>query len=363
MSTPDHQQAQNAFKARIFHYGEVLNPLFDPRPHMKVDRFFELVCVLVRSSGIQDAGWDPWHESQAILNDLLTLAAIDLPREKFPDADRTRLRLGLLSYCHVTEMDLPYALMANLLRLRLGMKYDISPFRDLHHVTGKGAKARVVPPSPTKKIERISKLAEDANLPEIASAIKTIYDSAIRNAIYHSDYTLTDQELRLLAGSRFSPKQGVYTPVVELEELNKIVLEAFAFYRALFGLYQRCLSSFGDFKEKLLPYDFHYKGILELLFDAEASLSGFRVYWPNEGLSEYSRSRSGCAGSNLTFDADGSINFFVGLYASKPGSFSPLVEDGASPSYPTVPGTKARPHWPEDLKSYKLNTAADAANG
>jgi len=113
---------QEAFSARIRYYAEILNPLFDPKPHMNTNRFFEFVCVLVRSSGIEGAGWDPWYESQAILNDLLALATLELPPDKFPEAKRTRLRRGLLSYCHVTEMDMPYALLANLLRLKTWRK-------------------------------------------------------------------------------------------------------------------------------------------------------------------------------------------------------------------------------------------------
>jgi len=350
---------EEAFSTRIRHYAEILNPLFDPRPHMNTNRFFELVCVLVRSSGIQDEGWDPWYESQAILNDLLGLASLELPADKFPEANRTRLRLGLLSYCHVTEMDMPYALLANLLRLRLSEKYDINPFRDLVRSVGKGHKARVILPSPHKKIQRISELSKKAQFPELGQALEAIYDSAVRNAVYHSDYTLTDKELRLLAGTRFSKKEGAYTPVVELGELNSLVVETFAFYRAFFALYERCRKSFGDFQGTFLPYDGHYKGVLQLVFDNDGSLAGFRVYWPNETVGEYSRSRSGCIGSNLVFDPDGSINFMVGVYASKPGSFSPLVEHDAQPAYSFVPGTDLKPHWPEDLKVYKLPPAEE----
>jgi hypothetical protein len=257
-------------------------------------------------------------------------------------------------------MDLPYALLANLLRLRLGEKYDINPFRDLARFAGKGQNARLILPSPHKKIQRISELSKKAQLPEIAQALEGIYDSAIRNAVYHSDYTLTDKELRLLAGTRFSKKEGVYTPVVELNELNSLVVETFALYRAFFALYERCRKSFGDFQGAFLPYDGHYKGVLQLVFDNDEFLAGFRVYWPNESVGEYSRSRNGCIGSNLVFDPDGSINFMVGLYASKPGNFSPLVEYGAQPAYALVPGTALKPHWPEDLKVYKLPAAKES---
>lgn len=146
----------------------------------------------------------------------------------------------------------------------------------------------------------------------------------------------------------------MYTPVVELDELTNLVVDTFAFYWAFFALYERCRKSFGDFQNTFLPYDGHYKGVLQLIFDDESALAGFRVYWPNESVGEYSRSKNGCAGMNLAFDPDGSINFMVGIYASRPGAFSPLVEDGAQPTYATIPGTTARPHWPEDLKPYKL---------
>jgi hypothetical protein len=349
------EDSNTPFNTRVRHYAEILNPLFDPTPYNRnTDRLFEFVCVLVRASGMQDAGWDPWYESQAILNDLLGLARLDLPTDQFPEANRTRLRLGLLSYCHVTEMNLPYVLLANLLRLRLGHKYTMDPFGDLARVTGKKDGGTLILPSPIKKIERIVDLSKKANFAAIGSALGTIYDSAVPNAVYHSDYALTDRELRLLAGTRFSKKKGVHTPVVELDELNSLVVETFAFYRAFFALYDRCRKSFGDFNSAFLPYDGRYKGVLQLLFDDESALAGFRVYWPNESVGEYSRSKYGCAGVNLAFDPDGSINCMVGVYASRPGAFSPLVEEGAHPNYALIPGTTTRPHWPQDLKLYKI---------
>jgi hypothetical protein len=113
---------------RTRHYADILNDLFDPTPYMHQDRLFEFVCTLVRAGGIQGPGWDPWLESKAVIDDLQNLAKLELPREKFPDLERTQARLALLSYCHITEMDLPYVLLANLLRLRLGRKYSMSPF-------------------------------------------------------------------------------------------------------------------------------------------------------------------------------------------------------------------------------------------
>src|SRR5713101_6621834 len=162
---------ENIFEGRVRYYANILNPLFDIEPQMDSHRLFELVCTLVRCSGIQDADWDPWQESQATLRDLTLLGSLDLPEDRFPDAARTRMRLSLLSYCHVTEMDLPYSLMANLLRLRLGKKYDIDPFRDLGRPTsrkGKQSYMKIIPPSPGAKIGRIKQLAGAAHLPDVS---------------------------------------------------------------------------------------------------------------------------------------------------------------------------------------------------
>lgn len=346
------------FRERVRHYAEELNPLFDCAPHMASHRFFEFVCVLTRAGGVHGPDWDPWHESQATLDDLGNLATLDLPKELFPKPETTRVRLSLLSYCHLTEMDFPYSLIANLLRIRLGQKYDMMPFRDLYQPY-RGKKnlpfQKVRPPSPRKKTERIKELAGRADLAPVGQALESILDSPIRNAVYHSDYAISDGELRLRNEFRFSRKRGYGSQVVEWAELEELFRDTFAFHTALFSLYDRCLKSFGDFDGAVIPYDGHYKGLLQLLFDAGARLCGFRVYWPNGTLGEYRRIGSASSGVNLSFDPDGSINFMVGLYASRPGKFSPLVESAEEPVYPQVPGTSVRPYWPADVKVYKLD--------
>jgi hypothetical protein len=347
------------FKERVRLYAEILNHLFDCSLFMRTDALFEFVCVLVRAEGIHGPDWDPWYESQETLDDLGNLATLDLPTALFPDPSRTRVRLSLLSYCHLTEMGFPYALVANLLRVRLGMKYNVAPFGDLYTPIGRknsGPLQRMQPPSPRKKLNRIKELAERAKLTEVSQAFESIYDRVIRNAVYHSDYTLSHGEFRLLSDFHPSKKHGHSSPVIEWDELSELFTNTFAFHSALFSLYERCRKSFGDFTHSFIPYDGHYKGVLQLVFDQEQRLVGFRVYWPNGTLGEYSRTKDGSVGVNTMFDRDGSVNFMVGIYASNRSAFSPLVEQGHEPVYPMIPGTNCRPHWPDDHKVYKLTS-------
>src|SRR4029077_19547290 len=132
MQQESQMKLPEGFDKRTRHYAEIVNPLFWDDKFYNADTLFEFVCTLVRAGGMQDAGWDAYDESQATLDDLRNLSDLELPAEQFPNADRTRVRLALLSYCHVTEMDTPYSLTANPLRVRLGHKHDISPFRDLY---------------------------------------------------------------------------------------------------------------------------------------------------------------------------------------------------------------------------------------
>ena len=79
------------------------------------------------------------------------------------------------------------------------------------------------------------------------------------------------------------------------------------------ALHRRTRHRLSGLKHKILPYNGHYKGLLELIFEDDL-LCGFRTYWPNGSNSEFTRTHTGCTGVNITFENDGSINFMVGLY-------------------------------------------------
>ena len=327
------------------HYIKALGPLFDPDQHMNVDRLFEFVCCLVRAGGIEDQGWDPILESTALVDDLSKLSAERLDPQKYDHPERTRARLALLSYCHVTEADFFYHVLANLSRLRAGAKYDMEPFSDLRRMRKQGG----IQPALGDKIRRVNELAAKAGV-DTASIFAEIYFKNIRNSVFHADYTVTETDFRMLHGL-YKAKEGYLTPTVPFDELYSILRRSFAFYSAVLALHRRARRRLSGLKNKILPYDGHYKGLLELVCEDDL-LCGFRTYWPNGSSSEFTRTNTGCAGVNITFEEDGSINFMVGLYATKPGPFSPLVERDAAPVYTPARGRSKALHWPDDLKPY-----------
>jgi hypothetical protein len=344
--------------SRMRHYADILNPLFWNEDFNKVHRMFEWACTMVRVTGMQDEGWDSYIESQAFLTDITNLMALELPADRFSSPSNTHARLALIAYSHMIEMNAPYELLANALRIRMGMKYSVEPLAHLDKLRDtkiNGVKTkRVMRASPIAKINEIDRMAQDAGMPEVGAALKGIYNSTIRNAVYHSDYVVHDESLRLLSGSHYSRKEGVNTPLISFDELGEVTSEAFAFHSALLALWKRQRKLFIDFRGKILPYDDHYKGVIEYTFE-EDSLNGFRVYWPNGTVGVCTRNLDGqSVAQNIEFEANGSINFFVGILANQPGLFSPCVEAGNEPVYAFVPGTSIRPHWPNDLRPYDL---------
>lgn len=349
---------RDPFTDRIRHYAEILNPLFWDESYNRVDRLFEWACTLVRVTGLKTIGWDSYLESIKVLEDLTQLASLDLTEDRFQNPDDTRMRLALIGYALMVETNGPYELLTNLLRLRLGKKYSIEPLAHLNSVrksTINGRKVkRVRLATPSAKIEEIKLLAQSSGIPEVGEALGGIYDAKIRNAVFHADYAISNRMFVLFSDFYVSKKKGIASSVLDFDELADVTREAYAFHSALIQLWRRQLKLFTDFRGKILPYDYHYKGVIEFTFEGDA-LNGFRVYWPNGTVGVCMHNSDGSSwAQNIRFEQDGSVNFFVGFLASNPGEFSLCVEAGDCPVYAPIPGTEKRPHWPSDLRPYAL---------
>jgi hypothetical protein len=339
------------------HYGGILAPVFAPAG---VDPF-EYACSLLRVGGLEDAGWDALRESREVLDDLRHLTVMELPSQQLEDANATRWRLGLLSYVHMVEMDAPYHVLANLLRVRSGMRYVIDPFgpwleqkrveQQEKKERKKGKKVRDRWPRgqllfPHQKIDVIRDLAAEAGIASAGEAFGDFYFSQIRNAIAHSDYVLHGMEFRMLHGSAATEAGAAPRPVVPLPGLADIVVSTFGFYFAFFGLHRQALQATAGLRGVCHPFDLQLKGLLEFLVDDESELCGFKVHWPNAHDSVFRRSPDGCEAVNIRIDRDGAVGFFVGERFKDHDPFSRLVQRGSGPHYTPAEGSAEPPEWP-----------------
>ena len=325
-------------------YSKILSPLFTPK---EIDAF-EYACSLLRVGG-SEAAEDPLQESFELFEDLIKLSEslLELPEDRFRNKEKTGWRLALIAYAHLTEMDAPYHLLANLLRVRAGMRYWTFPFSSIKKKPKPNPLKPIPEPSPKAKIDVIKQLALQARLPDVGNAFDEFYLPSLRHSIAHSDYVLHEQEMRMLHGHITEENEPrCFTPVIPFERLSTIVNRTYSFYSGLFPLGKTARLGFRNLKGKCIPYDPHNKGLLEFLIGEQGLLCGFKVHWPNGQESIYTRTERGCRAVNLEWNPDSSINFFVGEYPQPRDPFSPLVPLGGEPHYTPPEGSNDPPRWP-----------------
>jgi hypothetical protein len=194
-----------------------------------------------------------------------------------------------------------------------------------------------------RKIEIIKLLSDKADL-GVGAIFDDYYDNRLRNAISHSDYILTDKGFRCRGG--ISGNKGFE---ISFEDLDQTLLSAKAFIAAFFAIEHSARSVWGGTAGRAIPYDAHYKGMMEVLADRNGLMCGFKVHWPNETDSTYRRTEDGIDMVNCTLAMKRStLELWVGLYARHPGTFSPLVEKDGQPVYTNREGNDDPLHWPGD---------------
>ncbi len=341
------------FDAYFEHCMALLAPLFQPVQD-DVQGLYEFICCLVQPGGFAGLDENPLLETTALIEDLIAFSRQDLQVGHFDHPERTRARLALVSYCHLTEGDFFYSLLANLLQVRCGEQWTFAPFADFEQVRKKkkgiGGEKRL--PSPNQKIARLQEFAAKAGMPEVSAALKDTYISEIRNAVFHADYTVSNSEFHMMRDYWHSPK-GYLTRDMPLPELFALIDRSFAFYYALLNRHELARAKFTDLKNKALPFDFLLKGLIEFLFEDDL-VCGFRVYWPNGQQAQFTRTTMGSHAINVIPALQGGLRIDVGIYANAPSPFSPLVESGQQPEYSPAPGRTTAPHWPSNLEPLLL---------
>lgn len=175
------------------------------------------------------------------------------------------------------------------------------------------------------------------------------FNSEVRNAVFHSDYILTDSEFR----SR-KTERPLETFSIGLDELNDLIADAKAFIISFLRLERSARSYWGQHKNTAIPFDPHYKAFVEIITAENDELIGMRILWPNSEVSTFSRSDKGVQMTNCMLRPDPDcLEFIVGLYARNPGSFSPLVEDGQKPTYAPLLNGGIIEGWSEEIQFFR----------
>lgn len=222
---------------------------------------FEYACALLRVRGMEEPGWDPLEETLTLHADLTGLLAVPLRGD-------TRIRLALLLWCHLLEAKEVHGVVENMLGIVGGDRFHVRPFDHLRRDK--------IPPSARAVVEHVVRHAREVHEPEVADVLDGIFDDQVRNAFFHSDYTLHDGEFRS-RGARFH-SGGVVTPALPIDELITLFDRGLGYLGAFMSVYsghRRAYSADRVVVGRVGPDG--QRMSVRLLGDPEQGLRGFEV--------------------------------------------------------------------------------------
>ena len=110
----------------------------------------------------------------------------------------TRTRLRLFLYCRILEVDLPYMIIANIVRIIAGEPYDSRLY-----LTTKKGEIKVCE-YPWQKIKYLNDLGKKAGL-DLSTIWNRFFHDELRNAFSHSQYCLRNRHGDVFLTSAVSP--------------------------------------------------------------------------------------------------------------------------------------------------------------
>ncbi len=204
----DEKPLSDQYRETLARYLACLEPAFSGAMERSE---FEFILCLIRVRGIEDAGWDPYATTSSAIDAMTRL------HEEVQDGESAR-HLELWLYGHMVEASEPYELIANLVDVATGGRWNGWRFP----MVGKAPRLR--PQSPGAKIRQVAEVAQRAAMPDVAVPLREMWDRDLRNAIAHAEYSFHEDQVRIL---RPLPRRYHYLDV------NQLINRAHAFHSAL----------------------------------------------------------------------------------------------------------------------------------
>lgn len=248
-------ESQHSF---LDHVSHVLDELF---LHAKSKDEFEYICSLLRIRGMEGPGWDPLNETHDLVSDLLALI-------NGPLREATRIRLALLTFCHLMEVDAIYVILKNMLNTIEGNRCSTSPFHHLY---------RRIPPSAKTVVTDLRNHAERLGQTRILEVLGEMFNDAVRNSFFHSDYIIYEDEYRTREGQFL--KGDTIEHSIKIDELANIIDKGIAFYTAFFQCFRAHITSYKEPKTIVGRIGANNSLLhVQLLVHPERGVYGFRSF-------------------------------------------------------------------------------------
>lgn len=180
--------------------------------------------------GAQDAGWSTTITANQVYEELSERLAAG-PVDSFAD-----MRIILLLYSQLSEAGGVYESLKNMMGIVESAPYNLWPFRDLVRV--KQNPKRVIGPNANATFRDLATHARKIGMVGLSSAFENAFSDDVRNGMYHSDYILWNDGLRLRRRNGGPVTRIKYTEVFDLVGIGV------AFFQTLQALRESAVQSF-----------------------------------------------------------------------------------------------------------------------
>jgi hypothetical protein len=213
--------ASNYQKA-VEDYVTLWNELFEKA--QEADEF-QFIFALLRVRGIVYPGWDTFEN---------TIDAFEGTMKAARKVDGTRrLNILLWLYGHIVEASDHYEIIANMVNIAGGGSYRAWNFPKIK--THRGMREQ----TPNEKILEIKKRCDSLGLKDYSQPFAEVFDKDLRNAVYHSDYSVHT------AMVRFRSADG-YDVEYDAEKTNLKVNQAMALHETIKNLFGGYTASYTE---------------------------------------------------------------------------------------------------------------------
>jgi len=212
----------NNYQKAVENYVTMWDELFEKA--QEADEF-QFIFALLRFRGIVYPGWDTFEN---------TIDAFEGAMRAGRKVDGTRrLNIVLWLYGHIVEASDHYEIIATMVNIAGGGAYRAWNFPKIK--TPRGMREQ----TPNEKILEIKKRCKSLGLKDYSQPFEEVLDKDLRNAVYHSDYSV------FMGMVRFRNASG-YDVEYDAEKTNLKINQAMALHETIKNLYRGYTASYTE---------------------------------------------------------------------------------------------------------------------
>lgn len=191
--------------------------------------------LMHESRGSQDPGWSTTITAHQVFEELKDGLS------KGCEYSLRETRVLLLLYGQLSEAGGVYEGLKNMMGLVQDKPFLLWPFKDLVRV--KKEPKRVIGPNANSTFRNLASHANTIGMPRLADILAQVFRDDIRNAMFHSDYVLWEDGLRL------RKRNGGFAERVSYEEVFQAINIGLSFFHTLNTLTSESMKSFDPPRE------------------------------------------------------------------------------------------------------------------